>query len=135
MPQVEIGFDVLKARDVAGLAGAKPSAGTGTGDASASVMGTSDAGPNDGVSKEPAGEETLKRFRLMVKRRLLKRHGGELSSDAATRKRQLDELYRDIEQDLLSLGAKINELVSIAVQNPAGSGPLFDQAGKAKDVA
>ncbi|CAM9733127.1 unnamed protein product [Ascophyllum nodosum] len=43
----------------------------------------------------------------MVKRRLLKGYGEELSTDSATRKHQLEELYREIEGGILSLGAKL----------------------------
>ena len=54
-------------------------------------------------------EDKRKQYRLMVKRRLLKRYGEELSTDESTRKRQLEELYRDIEPAFLSLGAKLLE--------------------------
>ncbi len=39
------------------------------------------------------GEETERKFRLMVKRRLLLLHRDELSNIASTRKEQLEELY------------------------------------------
>lgn len=67
-------------------------------------------GDGDGANKEvEAVDDKRKRYRLMVKRRLLKRHGEELSNDAAARKRQLEELYRDVEADLLRAGAKLRK--------------------------
>lgn len=43
----------------------------------------------------------------MVKRRLLKRYGEELAVDAPTRKRQLEEFYREVEGAFLDIGAKL----------------------------
>ncbi len=39
------------------------------------------------------GEESERKFRLMVKRRLLRDHRDELSNTISTRKEQLEELY------------------------------------------
>jgi hypothetical protein len=39
--------------------------------------------------------QALKKFRLMVKRRLLLRNKEELSTDIDTRKQQLEELYQN----------------------------------------
>lgn len=148
--QVEIGFDILKARDVpmgvgeadSGAAvsavstagtpsnettGASSSGGISSASASGentvamtttkagagADAGGATAGPSplgDGADKEvEIVDDRRKRYRLMVKRRLLKRHGEELSADAATRKRQLEELYRDVEADLLRSGAKLRK--------------------------
>ena len=136
--QVEIGFDILKARDVpvevggtdeaefvapvsaavapSSLTAAATSVGTSTASASsdhataAAKTGAAVLSPRDGDSKETdTVDDGRKRYRLMVKRRLLKRHGEELSTDAATRKRQLEELYRDVEADLLGAAAKLRK--------------------------
>lgn len=118
MSQVEIGFDILKACDVpeasrpsgdaaAAVTTAASSAGAKT-DSSRSVSTSSSPGvPEDAKEEALVVDDKGKRYRLMVKRRLLKRHGEELSTDATTRKRQLEELYRDVEAGLLSLGAKL----------------------------
>ncbi len=39
------------------------------------------------------GEESERKFRLMIKRRLLRLHRDELSNTTSTRKEQLEELY------------------------------------------
>lgn len=139
--QVEIGFDILKARDLpveaggtdGAEAGAAVSAAVALAPSSPTTAPTSDgistasasdentapaaeagaaalsSGDGGGKEAETAIDDKRKRYRLMVKRRLLKRHGEELSTDAATRKRQLEELYRDVEADLLSAGAKLRK--------------------------
>lgn len=83
---------------------AASSAGASKGNASASAVPCIDH-----KGAEAMVDDKRKRYRLMVKRRLLKRHGEELSSDSSTRKRQLEELYRDVEAGLLSLGAKLRK--------------------------
>lgn len=137
---MEIGFDILKARDVPEEidedgAGSAVSAALRSSDDNAATMNTTagtvsdenaTAAPSRAVTKTDSARATTpttvpkdgnmeaelvddkrKRYRLMIKRRLLKRHGEELSTDATTRKRQLEELYRDVEAGLLSLGAKL----------------------------
>lgn len=99
--QVEIGFDILKARDVEPPAEPLSSAGPPNENPTAAS--------SDGATATGADDDRRKRYRLMVKRRLLKRHGEELSTDAPTRKRQLEDLYRDVEAGFLSLGSKIRE--------------------------
>lgn len=116
--QTEIGFDILKARDLQTAKDSRSSA------AQTSLKGTPApaivaAGPGPGAAAAAAAvsvsdadeicEDKRKQYRLMVKRRLLKRYGEELSTDAPTRKRQLEELYRDLEPGFLSLGAKLLE--------------------------
>lgn len=130
--QVEIGFDILKARDVpaevggideaeavsAAVSGAvMPSAAAAssrnsTGENTAAAFAAAATllpGDRDNKDAVEVVDDKRKRYRLMVKRRLLKRHGEELSTDASTRKRQLEELYRDVEADLLRSGAKLNK--------------------------
>lgn len=77
-------------------------------DASTKPLASSETGLVEVAEREKA-EETRKPYRLMVKRRLLKRYGEELSTDAPTRKRQLDDFYREVDGVLLSLGAKLRE--------------------------
>lgn len=102
--QVEIGFDILKARDVGVVAGSPPSTAT-----------PPEAHPepnsaNNSVATEKGDDDRRRKpYRLMVKRRLLKRYGEELSTDGPTRKHQLEELYRDVEAGYFSLGAKLRE--------------------------
>lgn len=74
---------------------------------SANNAATSTPVPGCGNKEVEVVDDKRKRYRLMVKRRLLKRHGEELSTDATTRKRQLEDLYRDVEPGLLSLGTKL----------------------------
>lgn len=144
--QVEIGFDILKARDIvpgeidgAGSAvqaavtppsskttvatssrsseanpsceNTAPAAATTktakAGAAACAALSSGDGGNNN--EEVEIVDDRRKRYRLMVKRRLLKRHGEELSTDASTRKRQLEELYRDVEADLLRSGAKLRK--------------------------
>lgn len=127
--QVEIGFDILKARDLpevkddgredstCPMATATASSTTTAADAAPTATAAlsdrnnaaASAAPGDGSENATAVDDKRKSYRLMVKRRLLKRHGEELSTDSATRKRQLDELYRDVEPGLLSLGAKLRK--------------------------
>ncbi|CAM9355985.1 unnamed protein product [Ectocarpus fasciculatus] len=127
--QVEIGFDILKAchlpevKDYARedsmcpMATATASSTTTAADAAPTATAAlshrntaaASAAPGDGSENATAVDDKRKSYRLMVKRRLLKRHGEELSTDSATRKRQLDELYRDVEPGLLSLGAKLRK--------------------------
>jgi len=114
--QVEIGFDILKACDVpeGAAAGAGPVAvETGARDentpAATASPAASAGGAGAGGEEAKVADDIRKCYRLMVKRRLLKRHGEELSADSATRKRQLEELYRDAEAGLLSLGAKLRK--------------------------
>lgn len=106
LSQVEIGFDVLKARDVNPPASASEHAASTTssseGDAKKEASGSEET-----EEERRDREEVLKKFRLMVKRRLLKRYGGGLSSDVSTRKGQLDELYGQVEGNLLELGVKL----------------------------
>ncbi|CAM9543885.1 unnamed protein product [Laminaria digitata] len=116
--QTEIGFDILKARDLQTAKDSRSSA------ARTYLKGTPApaivaAGPGPGAAAAAAAvsvsdadeicEDKRKQYRLMVKRRLLKRYAEELSTDAPTRKRQLEELYRDLEPGFLSLGAKLLE--------------------------
>lgn len=110
--QTEIGFDILKARDLQAARGSRspaaeaslkgapapPTVATGL-DLKAVAAAASDA--------DEICEDKRKQYRLMVKRRLLKRYGEELSTDAPTRKRQLEDLYRDLEPGFFSLGAKL----------------------------
>lgn len=130
MSQVEIGFDVLKARDVPAPATPVtsivttattrdtapepcPNNATNAADASATAAikpTTPETAQGEGMppgANADEGEEKRKPYRLMVKRRLLKRYGEELATDAPTRKRQLEELYRQVEGVYLSLGAKL----------------------------
>lgn len=136
--QVEIGFDILKARDVpvdgasdagsgVSAAAAPPSVETtvatsggfstaipsGESAAVAAAEGCAGAallpGGDGGNQEIELVNDKRKRYRLLVKRRLLKRHGEQLSTDASTRKRQLEELYRDVEADLLRSGAKLRK--------------------------
>lgn len=96
---MEIGFDILKARNVEIFT-----------ESSSSTEDCSSVGQADSVTGKDQRVNTddiRKRFRLMVKRRLLKHYGEELSTDPTTRKSQLDELYRDVEEGLLSLGTKL----------------------------
>eukprot|EP00752_Nemacystus_decipiens_P005203 g4722.t1 len=145
--QVDIGFDILKARDVPVDAGGadeadagsaisaavgppsnSTSAATSGGISRASASGehttaaaTSAAkagaskspSPGDGHKEAETVDDKRKRYRLMVKRRLLKRHGEELATDATTRKRQLEELYREVEADLLGAGAKLRKEMEV----------------------
>lgn len=109
--QVEIGFDILKACDLPEVkenASEDSTCSMATTTASSTTT-AADAAPGDGSDNATAVDDNRKRYRLMVKRRLLKRHGDELSTDSATRKRQLDELYRDVEPGLLSLGGKLRK--------------------------
>lgn len=76
---------------------------------SAGSAASSTGVPGDTKKESQVADDKGKRYRLMVKRRLLKRHGEELSTDATTRKRQLEELYRDVEAGLFSLGAKLRK--------------------------
>lgn len=139
--QVEIGFDILKARDVPAEVAKTSGSGSAVSAAVAPYSNSTTAATRDGISTASASDENTapaartgaagaalspspgeggtkeaetvddkrKRYRLMVKRRLLKRHGEELSTDAATRKRQLEELYRDVEADLFIAGAKLRK--------------------------
>lgn len=141
--QVEIGFDILKARDVPveaggtdepqpgsavsvaavapsistaaatkfdGAASTASASGENAAAATAAKAGDAALSPGDGGNEEvETVDDKRKRYRLMVKRRLLKRHAEELSTNAATRKRQLEELYRDVEADLLRAGAKLRQ--------------------------
>lgn len=119
--QIEIGFDVLKARQVSvapcttGPIRTPPHT-----EPSSPTKAAGESSGGDSAEREPPksnqdeegtrrteDEDRRKRFRLMVKRRLLKRYGEELSSDAPTRKRQLEDLYADIEGTLLDLGTKL----------------------------
>lgn len=128
--QVEIGFDILKARDVAVAPTAEtpprspssdlsshPACSTATTTTTTTTTAVAAVPPaatppttsnivSDGNGGQP-GDDKRKSYRLMVKRRLLKRHGEELSTDAPTRKRQLEELYREVEGGFLQLGAKL----------------------------
>lgn len=113
--QIEIGFDILKARDAI-AAPASPSKPSNKAVPNASSPATTTAispGTTIASATQKCGteqrndDETRKRYRLMVKRRLLKRHGEELSAEVPVRKRQLEELYQDLEADFLSLGAKL----------------------------
>lgn len=113
---MEIGFDILKARDlpeVKEVAGEDSTCSMATATASSTTTAAAPtvtaALPDRKADAATAVDDKRKRYRLMVKRRLLKRHGEELSTDSATRKRQLDELYRDVEPGLLSLGAKLRK--------------------------
>ncbi|CAM9207078.1 unnamed protein product [Ectocarpus sp. 6 AP-2014] len=109
--QVEIGFDILKACDLPEVkdnASEDSTCSMATTTASNTTT-AADAAPGDGSDNATAVDDKRKCYRLMVKRRLLKRHGEELSTDSATRKRQLDELYRDVEPGLLSLGGKLRK--------------------------
>ena len=105
---MEIGFDVLKARDV--KLTAEFSSPAYFADVSKPSSRESFCA-NEAVSvtgnHNSEADDSRKRFRLMVKRRLLKGYGEELSTDSATRKHQLEELYREIEGGILSLGAKL----------------------------
>ncbi|CAM9198976.1 unnamed protein product [Scytosiphon promiscuus] len=127
--QVEIGFDILKACDVPeveeatrcpvsasaiGKSSATPAEATSSPTAVKAVpapdeKSTAAVSADGSKADEASVDDKRKRYRLMVKRRLLKRHGEELSTDSSTRKRQLDELYRDVEPGLLSLGSKLRK--------------------------
>lgn len=117
--QTEIGFDILKARDLQAARGSRCSA------AEACLKGTpapttvaAGIGPKAVAAAASDADEICedkrKQYRLMVKRRLLKRYGEELSTDAPTRKRQLEELYRDLEPGFLTLGSKLFEKKTLA---------------------
>lgn len=110
LSQVEIGFDIVKARDVAPVPletsrfpsselSSRPACTTAATTTASTIV-------SDGNGKQ-VEDVKRKSYRLMVKRRLLKRHGEELSSDAPTRKHQLEELYREVEGGFLRLGAKL----------------------------
>lgn len=133
--QIEIGFDILKAREVeataAPQAATSPTAGPPKGVSitavTAATLAGAASGPKTAVadalsdaktavtgavsdSKKKAEDDSKRKgYRLMVKRRLLKRHGEELSAEAPARKRQLEELYRDVEGGFLSLGVKLKK--------------------------
>lgn len=101
--QTEIGFDILKARDLQAARGSRCSA------AEACLEGTPAPAAVAAAASDDICEDKRKQYRLMVKRRLLKRYGEELATDAPTRKRQLEELYRDLEPGFLTLGSKLLE--------------------------
>lgn len=116
LSQVEIGFDIVKARDVAAVPvetsrfpssqlSSRPACTTAAATNAAATTTTSTI-VSDGNGRQ-VEDVKRKSYRLMVKRRLLKRHGEELSSDAPTRKHQLEELYREVEGGFLRLGAKL----------------------------
>ncbi|CAM9782149.1 unnamed protein product [Choristocarpus tenellus] len=56
--------------------------------------------------------EMLKSYRLMVKRRLFKLHLHDLSSDPVVRKKQLEELYAELEHDYTVIVPKVFEKFS-----------------------
>ncbi|CAM9195040.1 unnamed protein product, partial [Hapterophycus canaliculatus] len=107
--QVEIGFDILKACDVPEAEEAAPPAASCSAARSKENLFTSAVHGDGSEAADVIVNDKRKRYRLMVKRRLLKRHGEELSADSTTRKRQLEELYRDVEAGLLGLGAKLRK--------------------------
>lgn len=105
--QVEIGFDILKARDVTVPPITTPSVPTNI---DAFSKPEASAEPDSvGMREREEADVMRKPYRLMVKRRLLKRYGEELSADAPVRKRQLDDFYREVEDAFLSLGGKLKK--------------------------